>query len=596
METTMKYSGIAVLLGLATAVWSQAAEAQIDEGQARATPWSGYWWPSAKGELLTPLGKYDQLTGASAAQWERQHNPPGPTVPGWHGYCHAWASSSVLEKEPAQQHTATGPQGAPVTLGVGDQKGLLAASHSQDATNSYGDRYGDGQGSEDYNDISPDELWRLLRLYVKQQGLPLILDTEPGEQVWNYPVYAYRIEYRPQGAAGDYYGQLMLLMSDDSVPPDYVGVKPRYEVHTFTMRMANGATVPGSARWVGQSVQHHPDFAWYPYVVLSQNPQIQYAQVKQMIATGSADGAGGGPTPPQPGGQPPLPPGGPSAPPNPPPGPQPQPTQPQPTQPPPTQPPPTQPPPTQPPPTQPQPTQPPPTQPPPNPLPGGPTPPQPGGTGLPGRAHPGQILIDPIELAALIADKTSAFSLDVTVDRFDGGHYTQDDVVIVSGSSERPGHLYLLLVNSQGQVGLLYPLPSEDNRVPAHKEFVIPRPGVGYAMLYQPPGVTRIKALVAAQPLMLSGLGSQAPGQLPKGVKGGRIWQTFEWPPSQQKLVEGLLMRYQKQQPLGLEPTPFGKPQRLLGEFAQDEVAFYVGPGQGGKPEFGQPQPPAGPR
>ena len=32
-------------------------------------------------------------------------------------------------------------------------------------------------------------LWRLLKLHVKEQGVPLILDVEAGAEVWNYPVY-----------------------------------------------------------------------------------------------------------------------------------------------------------------------------------------------------------------------------------------------------------------------------------------------------------------------------------------------------------------------------------------------------------------------
>lgn len=190
----------------------------------------------------------------------------------------------------------------------------------------------------------------------------------------------------------------------------------------------------------------------------------------------------------------------------------------------------------------------------------------------------------------MIADKTSAFHLDVTIDRFDGGHYTQDEVVNVSGTSEREGYLYLLLVNSQGQVGLLFPQPGEDNRVPAQRQFVIPQPGVGYAMLYQPLGVTRIKALVTARPLMLSGLSLAKDVELPNQMRA-RSWRTFRWPSSQRNQVQSLLLQYQKGQPLGLQEGLYDKPRDILGEFAQDEVAFYLGPGQGGKPGFGQPAP-----
>ena len=63
------------------------AEVRVDEGSAKHTPWSGYWWPIAKGELLQgPLRKHDALAKRQAHQWERQHNPPGENVPDWYGY------------------------------------------------------------------------------------------------------------------------------------------------------------------------------------------------------------------------------------------------------------------------------------------------------------------------------------------------------------------------------------------------------------------------------------------------------------------------------------------------------------------------------
>ena len=93
-----------------------------EEALATIQPWSGYWWPIHEGRLLEPLGKYDTVTGHRAADWERQNNPPGPEVPQWHGYCHAWAAASVLEKEPTKDQMERS-----VALSVGDQKGLLTA-------------------------------------------------------------------------------------------------------------------------------------------------------------------------------------------------------------------------------------------------------------------------------------------------------------------------------------------------------------------------------------------------------------------------------------------------------------------------------------
>lgn len=132
----------------------------LEKAAAEITPWSGYWWPIREGSLLVPLGKYDRLTGHQAAAWERQANPPGPDVPRWFGYCHGWAAASMLEPEPDRTHVAPSLRdGNPrIPLDIGDQKGLLTACHTEDLANTWGDRFGDGAGSEDPQDLQPDLL------------------------------------------------------------------------------------------------------------------------------------------------------------------------------------------------------------------------------------------------------------------------------------------------------------------------------------------------------------------------------------------------------------------------------------------------------
>src|SRR5205823_13038341 len=137
----------------------------------------------------------------------------------------------------------------------------------------------------DPTDLAPDTLWRLLKLYIKQKGVPIILDIDPTSQVWNYPVYAYSVNYSPAG--GNFYRGLMALyMADDKVDPHYVGTKVKKRTYTFVCRMHNGSIQPGSSRWVGRSVSDHPDFAWYPYVVKPKNPRLSYAVVRSMLGIG----------------------------------------------------------------------------------------------------------------------------------------------------------------------------------------------------------------------------------------------------------------------------------------------------------------------
>jgi len=39
----------------------------------------------------------------------------------------------------------------------------------------------------------------------------------------------------------------------------------------------------GSGRWVNRSKKNHPDFAWYPYVGRSANPEVNYGVVQNLL-------------------------------------------------------------------------------------------------------------------------------------------------------------------------------------------------------------------------------------------------------------------------------------------------------------------------
>lgn len=491
---------------------SAAGQVTTEQATARRLPWSGYWWPIAKGEIFRPLRQYDQLTGAGAAPWEWQRHPPGPDVPEWHGYCHAWAAASVLEHEPRAPQSATGPiSHARLLLSVGDQKGLLTISHTRDAAHVYGDRFGDGAGSEDPLDLAPDYLWQLLKLYIKQQGVPLIFDLDAGPEVWNYPVFAYRVQFAPVGPGDDLQrAQLSLWAVDDAVPPDHVGMMLQFQTYTFTFRLRNAAVVMGSGRWAGNSVVDHPDFAWYPYVPLPENPHIQYPTVKRLVAavgrTGPEAGASG--AAPSSGGVP----AGEHA----------------------------------------------------------PRPETPAGATLP-QGTP----ISPQQLVAAIAEKTSTFGLDVTVDRFDGGHYAVGDPCTVNGTSQRAGHLWLFHLNGAGELSAVWPGPGQDNRILAGRRFSVPPPGSGAAFALPGPfGVHRIKALVTDRPLLLTGLTWPESQQAKTLLQVGR----FRWCPTQRSQVKALLQEYHSRSRLPQDKLDAIELKKVLGDFAQDEVAFYVGP------------------
>ena len=533
----------------------------LERGIAAFTPWSGYWWPIREGRLLIPLGKYDRLTGHTAAVWEKKHNPPGPNVPQWHGYCHAWSAASVLEDEPAKMRVVHASR-VRVGLDVGDQKGLLTSCHTQDLANSWGDRFGDGDGSEDPQDLRPDQLWRLLKLHLGQQGVPLVLDVEAGEEVWNYPIYQYEIRYQPT-RGGQCKANLTLLMADDAVPPTYQGTKVRKQTYQFTVKMRGSSVVSGSGQWIGRSKQDHPDFAWYPFTAVATNPEVVHAKVKKLVTADQEEPA----TEPD--------------------------TQPTNTD---TQPSNTD---TQPSNTDTQPTN---TDTQPSDTSTQPTQPANGSSdSTVERPRPAgrPIVLSPMELVALIANKTPSFEFDVMLDRFDGASYRPGETFFVRVKSEKAGYLSLLQVDSTGTPALLYPTCGEDNRIVAGKLIEIrPRGAAGGFPVIGPAGVVRVKAVATSRPLAFTGSleefqsqtprQSQAPNQRQSGrqdaSKGKQAAAAskptqvqpvqFRLHPTQRQQVQKLLS--QKDPQADAAQLGCQKPEEILGPFAQDMTTYYV--------------------
>jgi hypothetical protein len=510
-----------------------------DRGMAQFVPWSGSYWPIGQGLLIEgPLTKYDQITGHGAAPWEFQTNAPGPQVPYWFGYCHAWCSAAVMDREPIRPRTVMVAGLGPVGLDIGDQKGMLTACHTEDVAQHYGIRY-TGQPYEDPQDIYPDELWRVLRLYIQEQGVPIVMDIEAGPEVWNYPVYAYEVRYGPDESGSQYVGEMSVWMCDDTVPPDFVGVKVAKETYYFTFQIQGGSVAMGSGRWIGPSVENHPDFAWYPQIAVAQNPEIQYDVIKELV-----DASGSGPS----GQTPPA---------SYPPGNSPEYADPS------------------------DPRLPGPMPPPANTVPGtsagSPAPSDRAAVGpaddrQPQPQPPQQpVVLSPMELLSLVTNQTSSFPLDVTVDKFDGGQYQPGEPFVIRGTSAQAGYLYLFYLDSQGNLALLFPRPESDNRVPAQQPFQVPG-GEGFRT-WDAPGTHRVKAIVSQRPCLFTSL-LPPPGGDDRGPRA----QRFRLPPSQETMFHDVLGRYERHQPIRSEELGGVSPRQVLGQFAQDEVAFYVGP------------------
>ena len=507
--TLMILAASAVLIAI-----SNSALAQQDSGSAGDFPWSGYWWPFAEGGITGPLAKYDQVYGTQAVAFEQSKGRvPRDNVQEWEGFCHAWSAASVSEKEPRTAKTFKGIEFSP-----GEQKALLCGLHYSDTANTYGDRYGDGLGSEDKNDLTPEQVRLNLQNYVKQQEGPLIFDLDGGDQVWNYPVYQYEVSYTDAGG-GMVNGEMTLVAADDGVDIEYQGTEPLIYTYTFTCRMAGGSVVAGSGRWTGDSIDDHPDFAWYPYVARADNPHIQVAQVSDILDNPVGNSNADSDDPEQPNNL---------------------------------------------------------DEPPANDGPIGDLPPSPEvNTDIP----PGVPQIDfdqilsPVEMVSLISNKTSHFGLDIFVDANDGGRYRQGDPIRVSAKSDREGYLYIFDIGPAGDIELVFPRPGEPHVIPAGTLVDLPASGVQPWCVAQRPGEHHMRGLVTTTPLALSGFQTKA-GDKGKGKKRRHV-QKLHLPPSASKrLTNSIRGYYSKNAEL--------KPPEKVKAFAQDDCLFFVIGKEGG--------------
>jgi hypothetical protein len=506
------------------------AEPMVDRGKAGSEVWSGYWWPVHLGGLTEPLGKYDLLAGRKAVLWEEEHGRANPDAPPWHGYCHGQAAAGLLEKEPRSSATLV-VSGREIPIGIGDQKGWLVACHTADPALVYGERFTADSPSSARDDLAPDQLWHILQLYIREQGVPIVVDVEPGEEVWNYPVYGYEVRYQPADAGHRYRGQMTLWMADTAVPPDFVGLRIRKHEYTFTFEMEDERVILGSGKWTGLSRRDHPDFAWYPYAAAAENPEVDPPLVQELIKRVAAQRY----TPGEPSERPqevPVP-----------------------------------------------------TDTPPESPQGEPRPPEPF---PPVVTSPAlwieDTLVSPHELVSLLVSRTSSFKLDVSVDRFDGASYAPSETYSIYGTTERPGHLYLFMIDPAGTLSLLFPLYGQDNRV--QQTIRIPRAEDLFAFrVPNQPGLYRIRAIVTSKPIRLVGLVSEvvekSKPNSPSASEGKERasitkGQALIWHPASRELAARLLATGERQA-RGVAELPRDMDlQQLLGPFAQDEVAFYV--------------------
>lgn len=304
-------------------------------GESKKKPWSGFWWPLADDKNPNlydkggPMDKYDQyvkkkygydpgarewenrsivIGGHKVAKsklhektaerdygydingdgdlddpydWNRDGDYNDTMNAGWFGHCHAWAAASVLEDEPTKPVTRMG-----ITFTVGDQKGLLTECHYSDPVDLFkGTRY-DGE-SDDKNDIYPKDFHTTIIKWIGNDGKALVFDKDPGEQVWNHPAYAYRMEMEWDSEdKSKMWVRCEVTLLSDGVDPNYVGQANIYETYYYWLKFEDGDIVDsGWGNKNGWYEDRHPDFIWHPIRPKADyGCPVKYNIVKEIIS------------------------------------------------------------------------------------------------------------------------------------------------------------------------------------------------------------------------------------------------------------------------------------------------------------------------
>ncbi len=251
-----------------------------------------------------------------AARWELEHHYIGddPDHPhadsaGYAGKCIGWALANFDWDEPTSEVNLRG-----VVFEPADIKGILASIYNgaqffvpDDMW--MGNAYHDNEGSDSreyYEDVYPHDFVRAL-LQTIGKGTLLEADLDPGDGVWNYPVYKY--DLRPGSRRGDTLPvSATIHYADDEVGIDDVfstdPARPDLKSRelTFELDLPDGwdgslATATGG-RWTGDAVDTHPDAlilglepdwrtAIQDYKNTQMNKEVNFSLIKRLKVDGT---------------------------------------------------------------------------------------------------------------------------------------------------------------------------------------------------------------------------------------------------------------------------------------------------------------------
>lgn len=242
----------------------------------------------------------------------------------WWGTCHAWAPAALLAPEPQNPVTVNG-----VTFTPGDIKALVQNSYDSTSAVMLGGRCNSkeithdatGSANDECSDVNPGSLHVILTNFLGIAQLALVEDRTANYEVWNQPVLGY--EVTKQAEVSKTAANACVGSTNTTTWSYNTSAKKLYEVrvrvdyltesgasneaqgfanntstdnyHYILELNGDGKVIGG--RYCTDSTNSHIDFLWAPTGQnRPNNPGVNGAKIKELIAKSVAPDAGGGGT------------------------------------------------------------------------------------------------------------------------------------------------------------------------------------------------------------------------------------------------------------------------------------------------------------
>lgn len=206
--------------------------------------WSSWWFPKRDNDFTTPkkegelsiLEKFDLVNGivkgASNSAFAVDKKNDDARHADWEGLCDAWALASILYPEPVKATTITilqrssvakptptpkprhsddddedhksnnkkktepepskKPAEKQITFAPWELKGLVMRTFEnvgEDQLDIYGEKFQATADAYTHPDLYPDQFHRLIEIYLGIRKQPILMDRDPGVEVWSVPIY-----------------------------------------------------------------------------------------------------------------------------------------------------------------------------------------------------------------------------------------------------------------------------------------------------------------------------------------------------------------------------------------------------------------------